>query len=569
MTYAAFVVAVLVTLSTRTARFGDASFGVTVSTPLPSAAAAAGNVPPLLLLPPIGVGIDRSFCAKTLAAWDARPRASRMHCPDVIGMGDSEPKRTMRDDPWTPRDWALQLSAYIRDEIGEPTVVVGQSNLCAVAIEMAALDAASKRNVAGLVLCGPPALEALSEDKPDAAIRKFWRVVSSPLGYALFRFARRRKFLESFSKKNLFADPAQVDGEYLDVCRAGARDARTRHAIFSFVCGTWRRDYRPALAALGVPALVITGKDVAGAKDKSTPSGAASTKVDQSSGIKLLRWFAQPFRRRSSAGEFQQVGRDLGLDPEAKVAEYTRIIPRARSVLLRGWNCLPYENPEDVAAALATFTQECAPARTGALLADSLAAKAAAERASKLEAERMARAEAYDDGADEVQSERLVEPQPEEEPQTEEDPQAEHEPQVSEELDEPSEEMTEEDIWQAALAVAAKVKEERAAAEAAAAKRATEKGAALQRPSPGGADQLVVARAARAVASRTARLEAKASARRAEANARIMAERATEAAAAKRSVALQTAAAAHTASARRARELQEPPPHGFSWLGLF
>ena len=90
---------------------------------------------------------------------------------------------------------------------------------CAVALEAAGMGSADGM-VAGLVLIGPPALEALSLDKPQRSIDKVWRLVGSPLG-----FARRRSFLGSFSRKNLFADPSQVDDAYLDICAAGARDA--------------------------------------------------------------------------------------------------------------------------------------------------------------------------------------------------------------------------------------------------------------------------------------------------------------------------------------------------------
>ena len=45
---------------------------------------------------------------------------------------------------------------------------------------------------------------------PKSERGEVWRVVGSPVGAALFRFARRKAFLAAFSKKNLFADPAQV-----------------------------------------------------------------------------------------------------------------------------------------------------------------------------------------------------------------------------------------------------------------------------------------------------------------------------------------------------------------------
>ncbi|EOD11370.1 hypothetical protein EMIHUDRAFT_469842, partial [Emiliania huxleyi CCMP1516] len=241
--------------------------GFTYTSSVVPASAASPALPPVVLLPPIGVGIDRTFCGRLLEAWAVASPSATLHAIDVIGMGDSSPKPRMKrrllggweEPPRTPREWAEQVVAYITEEVGEPCVVVGQSNLCTVALEAAALDPEA---VKGVVLLGPPAVEALSLDKSPEAIAKVWRIVGSPVGAALFRFARRKPFLASFSKKNLFADPALVDDDYLDVCAAGAADAATRHAVFSFVAGTWRQDYRPLLAALATPTLVLSGSDV-------------------------------------------------------------------------------------------------------------------------------------------------------------------------------------------------------------------------------------------------------------------------------------------------------------------
>ena len=43
--------------------------------------------------------------------------------------------------------------------------------------------------VTGVVLIGPPAVEALSINKPQESIDKVWRLVGTPVGAALFRFA--------------------------------------------------------------------------------------------------------------------------------------------------------------------------------------------------------------------------------------------------------------------------------------------------------------------------------------------------------------------------------------------
>lgn len=203
-------------LGSPAAALRSASFdGVTYSAAV--VPAAKPGLPPLVLLPPIGVGIDRTFCSKFVEAWaEDASLASALHAIDLVGMGDSHPKPKMStpwggwaEEPRTPAGWAEQVLAYVRQEVGEPCVLVGQSNLCTVALETAKLDPDA---VKALVLVGPPAIEALSIDKPQEAIDKVWRLVGSPIGAGLFRFARRKSFLSSFSKQNLFADPSQVRG---------------------------------------------------------------------------------------------------------------------------------------------------------------------------------------------------------------------------------------------------------------------------------------------------------------------------------------------------------------------
>lgn len=325
------------------------------------------KMPPLVLLPPIGVGIDRTFCGRFLEAWAQLQPGPALHAIDVVGVGDSQPKPKMKrpfggwlEPPRTPTEWAEQTLAYIEDHIGEPCIVAGQSNLCTVALE-AADRSGSTGLVKGLVLIGPPAVEALSIDKPADRIAKVWKLVGSPLGAALFRFARRKAFLESFSKKNLFADPAQVDETYLEICAAGAADASSRHAVFSFVAGTWRQNYRPLLERVDMPVLVVSGRDVgSGSGVGNGPTKAVE--VDKTSYKGLLSWFTI-WRKNGNSGEFAQVARDLGTDPDIKLKDFTNAMPNANAKglvdteLLPGWNVLVYESPKELTQALSNFVE--------------------------------------------------------------------------------------------------------------------------------------------------------------------------------------------------------------------
>ena len=351
----ACVPAPALTVSTRTVSFNGATYSAAV---VPAARPEA-KLPPVVLLPPIGVGIDRTFCVKFLDAWAAAAPGPALHAIDVVGMGDSQPKPKMKrfggwdEPPRTPAGWAEQTLAYIDSEVGEPCVVAGQSNLCAVALEAASLKPSS---VAGVVLVGPPAVEALSLNKPQEDIDKVWRLVGSPLGAALFRFARRKAFLGSFSRKNLFANPDLVDDEYLEVCSRGAQDASSRHAVFSFVAGTWRRDYRPLLSTLAVPTLVVSGRDVGAAG--AGVGKAAPQEVDKTSYAGLLSWFKV---RGKGGGRFDQVARDLGTDPEAKLSDFADALVAGKAAgtvqtaLVPGWNVLVWESPEELTAEISRW----------------------------------------------------------------------------------------------------------------------------------------------------------------------------------------------------------------------
>ena len=80
------------------------------------------------------------------------------------------------------------------------------------------------------------------------------------LGKLFYRYARRRQFIESFSVGQLFANPEQVDSEWLDSLVEGAKDPRSRYAVFSFLAGFWREDYTSAISAIQQPTLVVWGE---------------------------------------------------------------------------------------------------------------------------------------------------------------------------------------------------------------------------------------------------------------------------------------------------------------------
>ncbi|NJL00313.1 MAG: alpha/beta hydrolase [Spirulinaceae cyanobacterium SM2_1_0] len=266
-----------------------------------------GDLPPLLLIHPIGVGLSRQFWQRFVAAWLARPGLSPLYNPDLLGCGESDLPRAA----YYPEDWAAQLCHLATQKLGQPAVWVVQGALLPVAIRAAEQCPAQ---VKALVLAGPPALSLLSTEAASRQQRLAWNLFDSPLGWGLYRYVRRRQFLRSFSERQLFDEPAAVDEEWLAMLDAGARSPATRHAVFSFLAGFWRQDYREAIAQLAIPTLVLVGESASSIS-------------------------------RSSRAE----------TPSERIASYQQHWPQVQVQQLPGRNVLPYESTAEFTTAVAEF----------------------------------------------------------------------------------------------------------------------------------------------------------------------------------------------------------------------
>ena len=111
----------------------------------------------------------------------------------------------------------------------------------------------------------------------------------------------------------MFADTEQVDHEWLGLLAKGAANPASRHAVFSFLAGFWRQDYRKAFAAITQPTLVVMG-------DRA--SSISKNKQDT---------------------------------PERRLADYLKCLPHGEGVKIAGRNVLPYESTSDFTATLAAF----------------------------------------------------------------------------------------------------------------------------------------------------------------------------------------------------------------------
>lgn len=261
---------------------------------------------PLLLIHPIGVGLARWFWQRFITQWYAVGHQNMIYNPDLLGCGDSDMPRIA----YTPEDWGQQLEYFVTERVQEPVVIVAQGALFPVAI------ACAQRfpdKIKGITLSGPPAWRLMTTPTTARAQRIAWNLFDTPLGIAFYLYARSRKFLASFSERQLFGQASDIDEEWLTQLQTGATNLASRHAVFAFLSGFWRQNYADAIATLPCPTLVLFGE-------------AASS---------VTKGYVE--------------------DAQSRLDTYLDQIPQSQGHIIPGRNVLPYESTSDFTAQIATF----------------------------------------------------------------------------------------------------------------------------------------------------------------------------------------------------------------------
>ena len=122
-------------------------------------ALAKTDAPPVLAIPPIGVGITRDFYRPLARRWkDEQHAPSELHAPDLLGNGNSPQKtRTF----YTPEIYAQQLLDYSKEHLQKPPVLLVQGGLLPVALEMWRMGGAE--SISGFCFASPPPLRFISQ----------------------------------------------------------------------------------------------------------------------------------------------------------------------------------------------------------------------------------------------------------------------------------------------------------------------------------------------------------------------------------------------------------------------
>lgn len=265
----------------------------------------------LLLIHPIGVGLSRTFWHRFCQQWQGRGGLETIYNPDLLGCGESALPRVA----YGPDDFAAPLKELIETVIKKPVVVVSQGASFPIALELLAQKPYPE--IAGLILAGPPAWSLITQARSRREQNILWNLFNSPLGGLFYRYARRRNFLWSFSVRQLFAKEDDVDQNWLKMLKAGSQDLNTRHAVFSFLAGFWRKNYESAIASISQPTLVLMGESASSiSKDSHSES------------------------------------------PQQRIDNYCQVLPNGQGKMLPGRNVLPYESPTAFTTACEAFVQQ-------------------------------------------------------------------------------------------------------------------------------------------------------------------------------------------------------------------
>ncbi|MFM7470781.1 MAG: alpha/beta fold hydrolase [Nodosilinea sp.] len=257
------------------------------------------DLPPLLLIHPLGVGLAGWFWHRFCRQWQQQGSLHCIYNPDLLGCGHSDQPAVA----YTPQDWANQLADFTHQVIQQPVVLVAQGATLPIALKLLH-HPQMQGMVKSLVLSGPPGWKLITTPSPTWRQRLLWNLLfSGPVGWGLFRYVRRQQFLRSFSRRQLFGREADIDHEWLTHLAQDARQGTGRYAVYSFLAGFWREDYTEAISSVQVPTLVLFG--------------------DAASGI-------NPLSQREAATQ--------------RLQAYLDHLPQARGKIITGRNVLPYES---------------------------------------------------------------------------------------------------------------------------------------------------------------------------------------------------------------------------------
>lgn len=185
----------------------------------------------------------------------------RCYAIDLIGFGGSAKPTPGTEIEYTFETWGELVADFCRDVIGSPTILVGNSIGCIVALQAAVTHPELVKSVA-LLNCSLRLLR--SETGNDAVV--------SPVGYADFtrclgRKGDRNLFFSQLAKPKVvkkillqaYHRPEAVTDELIEILMAPAQDRGAADVFVAFTAYSWGPLPEDLLPQLSCPAIAIWG----------------------------------------------------------------------------------------------------------------------------------------------------------------------------------------------------------------------------------------------------------------------------------------------------------------------
>lgn len=269
-----------------------------VGTDLP----ASGKTTGIMLIHPIGVGIARWYYQRlvsSLVARHARIGARLVIVvPDLLGSGSAcnATAGTQKFPLFNISDWTDQLEALMSTvEIATTSdggsgkidhwCVIANGGCSPIALKLAQRKKLVERTdmseapVSNLILSSVPRLSFFLKNETTndpAKVAKSYRTLSGVPGNLFWWYSCRNDgaFIQTFSEKNLIADPKNLGPNWRPNCceTALSFDGKGKYATFSFLAGTLQDGCLPSLETVKDTPLkidIIKGVDVRRNRAKS------------------------------------------------------------------------------------------------------------------------------------------------------------------------------------------------------------------------------------------------------------------------------------------------------------
>jgi pimeloyl-ACP methyl ester carboxylesterase len=189
-------------------------------------------------------------------------QSCRCYAIDLIGFGASAKPPPSSGIEYTFETWSELVIDFCREVIGSPTILVGNSIGCIVALQAAVTNPAEVRGVA-LLNCS---LRLLHDRK--RAQMPFYRRWGTPIlqsvltvpaiGQFFFRQLAQRQVVRKILLQ-AYHNPAAVSEELIDILMAPAADPGAADVFLKFTAYSWGPLPEDLLPQLSCPAIAIWG----------------------------------------------------------------------------------------------------------------------------------------------------------------------------------------------------------------------------------------------------------------------------------------------------------------------